>query len=164
MSKATEIKAVLSVFNRPDYEELDEISAAEKIRSALLAEWKGALREAPPVLREGLAFKFPWSATAYHVAYMNDELAWITENSSRFGGLIELKWSMWSLISRSSAKSGGAGENEKGWKVGEIVSFGQNRCKFRILQTHAKCVLMEDELGRLQAEPNDIMESFRRVK
>lgn len=166
MGKIEEVRAVLSVFHRSDYEELDEISAAEKIRAAMLAEWKGALREAPPVLREGLAFKFPWSATAYHVAYMDENAgrAWITENSSRFGALLPLDWDGWNFISRSSAKKGGADTNEKGWSVGDVVSYHQGQHKFRIVQTHEKCVLMEDEWARLRAEPNDIMESFRRVK
>ncbi len=40
MGKIEEVRAVLSVFHRSDYEELDEISAAEKIRAALATEGK----------------------------------------------------------------------------------------------------------------------------
>lgn len=183
VGKADEVRAVLGVFHQSDYEDLDEISAAEKIRSALLAEWKGAMRETPPVIREGLAFKFPWSSTVHHVAYV-DELhsgeyrsagnplggkrslsgaAWITNSTCRYGGLLPLEWEGWSLISRSSAKSGGAGENEKGWKVAERVKFGQFGNLYEIVQTHAKCVLLRDFNGHLMAEPNDVMASFRRA-
>ena len=180
MSRASEIKAVLDVFRNPSYEEWCEEDAADKIRSAILAEWKGAMREAPPVVREGLAFKFPWSSTAHHVAYVDElfsstygsdgrrcirkGIVWTTSNTMRYGGLLPLEWEGWSLISRSSAKSGGAGENEKGWRTGETVRYGQFGVRYNIVQTHAKCVLLRDYGGHLMAEPNDMMESFRRVK
>lgn len=165
MAKSTEIKAILAVFQDPDYENWDEEEAADKIRTALLGELKKQVKENPAQLEVGLAFKFPWSTVARHVAYMNDEFVWVTESSSRYGGLIPVKMPGWSLITPSSAKNGGAGENKLGITVGEILSINQDKHRFRVVQTHPNCVLMENSRGRLQVEPNDVLSQFfRRMK
>lgn len=164
------------MFRHPDYEEWTEEEAAGHIRNAVLTSWKAALREPPPVIQEGLAFKFPWSPKAYHVAYMDEEyfgyyerrrklhgIAWITENGSRYGSLVPLEWDGWQVISRSSAKTGGAGENKDGWKPGDFVTFAQGLSRFKVLQVTSSSVLLQDRWGGLRAEPNDIMKQFRRL-
>lgn len=163
MSKVTELAAIAKVFANPQYEEWNEIEAAEKIRTAFLNDWKGALKEPPPVLRVGLAFKFPAISGAYHVAYMNEDHAWCTTNGSRYGYLAPIGWDGWQYIARSSARTGGPGQNKDGWKVGDVLSYYQDKHRFIVRQTAEGCVLLEGVNGALFAEPNDTLKSFRRI-
>ena len=162
MARASESKAVLEVFSNPDYENWDEEKAAGEIRDAILRELKKSVKENPAQLEVGLAFKFPWSSTARHVAYMDDEFVWVTETSSRYGALIPVKSPGWGLITPSTAKNGGAGVNKLGITVGEVLSINQDKHRFRVVQTHPACVLMESVHGSLMAEPNDVLEKFFR--
>lgn len=129
---------------------------SEEIVSALHAAHRATMKEAPPVLRVGLAFKVPWSDNALHVAYLSNDAMWVTWAGARQGWLGRPGHPCWANRSPSRATKGGASENKDGYAIGQVLRVGNAAARYRVAATTETSVLLKRGAD-LMAEPNEVI-------
>ncbi len=120
----------------------------------------GRIKESPPKLHVGSAFKSLISGKIHHVAWADEEadLWWIIASDSRYGNLGKLgPWE--SYITTTTGTSGTPGNNPE-WKVGDTLKQRHGPIH-TVLATADKCVLLR-RFGaeRPFAEPNDNLTKY----
>lgn len=164
VTKNDQIKALIEWLDRPEREEETVEEVAKQIVTAFYGLLTKDLKEEPPNLKVGVAFKDAISNKTYHVAWSDGDLFWIVTADSRYGylGTIE-RWKPYAT--ESKAKAGAPGSNVDGYEVDERLMETYTKKKYTILQVADKCVLMlEDDMSRPIVEPNDHLAKFYKRK
>lgn len=159
MANEATIKFVADILADPDNGDktAEDISAA--VIDALHAAHRATMKEAPPVLREGLAFRVPWSPNILHVAYLKDDLMWVTWGGTKHGWLGSPSAKHWEVRTESRGTKGGAAPNKAGHQVGQRLTAGINqpKVKYLIVATTEDSVLLHNATYGYASEPNDVL-------
>lgn len=161
-TKAQQVARLVEFLNDPANEEYTVEEVAKHIVNGFYKLLLDKVKEEPPNLRVGVAFKSAVTNKVHHVAWGRDDLCWIITADSRFGYLGSLDpWRPYAM--ETKAQAGVPGNNVDGWKDGDRVSSFQRSYSYTVIATGDKCVLLQpDHQGRPVSEPNDTMEKHYR--
>lgn len=162
-TKSQQVARLVEFLNDPTSEELTVEEMAKRIVNSFYSLLLKEVKEEPPHLEVGMAFKCALTNKVHHVAWNEGDLYWIVTADSRYGCLGPIgSWRKYAI--ETKAQAGKPGNNSDGWKVGERV-LGYRTYRYTIVATGDKCVLLRPEDGsRPIIEPNDSMEKrYRRI-
>lgn len=152
-TRAAQIKRVAEFLEDPANNDRGVIDVAKIIVDGMYDMWMRGETSPPIPLVEGLAFKAPNVASkVYFVGWIGEiwwspkvgtiDVAWIIDSGSDYGSLMPVDRPFWRIVTPSTAKVGGPGNNKAGWKIGDRVSAGQRAYYYEIIAVGDKCVLM----------------------
>lgn len=152
-TRKAQIERVAEFLEDPANDERTVMDVAKTIVDGMYDMWMRDETSPPIPLHVGMAFKAPHIASkVYHVGHMGDmwwgpklgtiSTVWIVDTGSEYGTLMPTDRPFWRIVTPSTAKSGGPGNNKDGWQVGDHVSSGQRAHKYVIIATGDKTVLM----------------------
>lgn len=161
-SRPAQIKRIAEFLEDSVNSERTVQDVATRIVDGIYDMWAVDVTGVPQPPKVGMAFKTPAvSSKVYHVAWIGEEfnggpdIAWVIDSGSDFGTFVPVDSRFWRILTTSTAKAGGPGNNKDGWKSGDKVSLLQRRRHFQILEVGDKTVLLRDErTGALQADSN----------
>lgn len=162
-TKSQQVARLIEFLDDPARDDMTVEEVAKQIVNSFYSLLLKDVKEEPPNLRVGTAFKSPITNKIHHVAWQEGELAWIITADSRYGFLGKISpWQKNAI--ETKAKTGAPGNNADGWKEGDRVSSFQRKYFYSVLAVGDKCVLLRPEHeSRPVPEPNDIMkEHYRR--
>lgn len=134
--------------------------------------WAVDVTDAPQPPKVDMAFKTPAvTSKVYHVAWIGPEwvdqgsesrlICWVIDTGTDYGTFVPYDSQFWRILTPSTAKAGGRGDNKDGWKPGDRVSLLQRTRSYEILEVGAKCALLRDlKSGTLQADSNANLEKY----
>lgn len=174
-TRAAQIKRVAEFLEDPINDERTVEDVAKTIVDGMYEMWMRGETSPPIPLHLGQAFKAPNVASkVYFVGHIGEmwwgpksgtvSTIWVVDSSSEYGSLMQFDRPFWRIVTPSTAKSGGPGNNKAGWKVGDKVSSCQRAHRYEIIATADKCVLLH-KIGSptmWQAEPNSALEKLYR--
>ena len=174
-TRKAQVERVAEFLEDPANEERSVEDVAKAIVDGMYEMWMRGETSPPIPLTPGLAFKAPNIASkVYHVAWIGDmwwspdkgtiEVAWVIDAGSDYGTLMPTDRPYWRIVTPSTAKAGGPGNNKDGWKAGDKVSTGQRAHHYVIIATGDKCVLMHKKgaPGMIYAVSNAILKKHYR--
>ena len=152
-TRKAQIDRVAEFLEDPVNDERTVQDVAKLIVDGMYEMWMRGETSPPIPLTLGLAFKAPNIASkVYHVAWIGEmwwgpkagtiEVAWVIDSGSDYGTLMPTDRPYWRIVTPSTAKAGGPGNNKDGWQVGDVVSAGQRSHWYEIVAVGDKCVLM----------------------
>lgn len=135
---------------------------ATQIVDGIYDMWSVDVTAATTPPKMGMAFKTPAvTSKVYHVAWIGEEFdggpvtCWVIEAAADYGSFVPFDSEFWRIISLSTAKAGGPGNNKDGWKKGDQVSLLQRRRRYEVLEVGDKTVLLRDVMrGTLMTDSN----------
>lgn len=118
----------------------------------------------PPLeLSLGTTFKSTITDKIYHVAWLDEEKAWLVTADARYGLWTSRYADFLRYTKPSTAKAGAPGSNKDNWQVGDKVIAHRNY-KYEVIATADKCVLLQGDQGVRFSVPNDDLEHhFKRA-
>ena len=144
-----------------DREDLTTEDLAAEIVSTYHRLLQSNIKKGVPHLHVGLAFKSPYSAKVFHVAWSGGGMIWLVAADSRFGWFASMPEVSLAFpyFEESSAKAGAPGNNPH-WAIGDVVSRGQRMHTLKVIATGDKCVLLQGTDGTISPESNDNMTKY----
>ena len=171
-NRKAQIDNVAQFLEDPVNDERTVTDVAKLIVDGMYDMWTKSETTPPIPLKLGMAFKAPLVPKVYHVGWIGDmwwgpkrgtiETAWIIDSGSDYGSLMPAEVPFWRIVTPSTAKSGGPGNNKDGWEPGIKVSFSQRTASYEIVAVGDKCVLMH-KLGSptmIYAESNANLKKY----
>lgn len=161
-SRPAQIKRIAEFLEDSVDQERTLQTVATTIIDSIYDMWAVDVTEAPQPPKVGMAFKTPAvTSKVYHVAWIGEEfhggplICWVIDAGADFGTFVPFDSQFWKILTSSTAKAGGPGNNKDGWKAGDKLSLLQRRRHFEILEVVDKTVLLrDDKSGVLQADSN----------
>ena len=166
-TKAQQVAILVEFLNAPSNEDRTVDEVAKQIVDSFYELLTRDMKEQPPVLKTGDAFKSLITNKVHHVAWNEGDLYWIITADSRYGCVgSKVQWEKYAV--ESKAKAGAPGSNKEGYLVGDKFTSNQRSLCHTIVAVADKCVLLRgegDKSGRPYAEPNEAIEKhYRREK
>lgn len=167
-SRPAQIKRIAEFLEDSANAERSVDEVATRIVDGLYDLWSVDVWEAAQPPKVGMAFKTPAvTSKVYHVAWIGEEfqggppICWVIDAGSDYGTFVPYDSQFWRILTPSTAKAGGPGNNKDGWKTGDKLSLLQRRRHYEVLEVGDKCVLLRDiNSGTLQADKNANLEKY----
>ena len=167
-SRPAQIKRIAEFLEDSANAERSVDEVATRIVDGLYDLWSVDVWEAAQPPKVGMAFKTPAvTSKVYHVAWIGEEfpggppICWVIDAGSDYGTFVPYDSQFWRILTPSTAKAGGPGNNKDGWKTGDKLSLLQRRRHDEVLEVGDKCVLLRDiNSGNLQADKNANLEKY----